>query len=139
MIKMLVGGGNSTTSRQQYLRIGGIKMELINFKGYVFMCDIVDLAESELFIDLIIKNNLITSDKMNKEEIDRIINYEIDNDSVILGDMDLSTLLSEIFTSLDEPYFSKALKLLELNYYGYEKIDIYYIEDKYYIDFMMFR
>ena len=139
MIKMLVGGGNSTTSRQQYLRIGGIKMELINFKGYVFMCDIVDLAESELFIDLIIKNNLITSDKMNKEEIDRIINYEIDNDSVILGDMDLSTLLSEIFTSLDEPYFSKALKLLELNYYGYEKIDIYYIEDTYYIDFMMFR
>ena len=113
-------------------------MELMNFKGYVFMCDRMDLAENELFIDLIIKDNVIPVDNMNEEEIDRIINYN-SNDGVILADMDLSTLLNEIFTSLDEPYFSRALKLLELNYYGYEKIDIYYIEDTYYIDFMMFK
>lgn len=113
-------------------------MELINFKGYVFVCDRIDLVENELFINLIIKDNLITSDKMNKEEIDKIINYN-SNDGVILADMDLSTLLNEMLTSLDEPYFSRALKLLELNHYGYEKIDIYYIEDTYYIDFMMFR
>lgn len=111
-------------------------MEIINFKGYVFMCDRMDLAENELFIDLIIKDNVITGDNMNEEEIDRIT---IDNDDVILTDMDLSTLLNEIFRYLDEPYFSRALKLLELNYYGYEKIDIYYIDDTYYIDFLMFR
>lgn len=110
-------------------------MEIINFKGYVFICDRIDLIENELFIKLI-KDNLITGDNMNKEEIDRIT---IDNDDVILSDIDLSTLLSEILMYLDEPYFLKALKLLELNYYGYEKIDIYYIEDIYYIDFLMVR
>ena len=113
-------------------------MEIINFKGYVFICDRIDLVENELFIDLIIKDNLITSDKMNKEEIDKIINYN-SNDGVILADMYLSTLLNEMLTSLDEPYFLRALRLLESNYYGYEKIDIYYIDGTYYIDFLMFR
>lgn len=112
-------------------------MEIINFKGYVFICDRIDLVENELFIELI-NDNLITSDKMNKEEIDKIINYN-SNGGVILADMYLSTLLNEMLTSLDEPCFSRALKLLESSYYGYEKIDIYYIDGMYYIEFLMFR
>ena len=114
-------------------------MEIINLKGYVFICDRIDLVENELFIDLIIKNNLITKKNMEKKEVYRITNYEIEDGNVILGDANLSTLLNEILIYLGEPYFLRALRLLESNYYGYEKIDIYYIDDTYYIDFLMFR
>lgn len=111
-------------------------MEIINFKGYVFICDRIDLIENELYIELV-KDNLITSENMNEEEVNRITNYN--SDGVILMDMDLSTLLNEILMYLDEPYFLRALKLLESNHYGCEMVDIYYINDTYYIEFLMFR
>ena len=112
-------------------------MEVINFKGYVFVCDRIDLVENELFIKLI-KDNLITSKNVDEEEVYRITNYN-SSDGVILADINLSTLLSEVLMYLDEPYFPRALKLLESNHYGCEKIDIYYIDDTYYIEFLMFR